>query len=486
MQNKTDQYPSRLLDLDSPSCGQDNVFLTTPDHRPPFAALSYCWGGDIGFKTTKSILAKAHAGLNLPELPRTIQDAVFVSRGVGLRYLWVDRLCIVQDNEAEFTAEMNKMGDIYSQALITICAGNSATSEDTFLKPRLTHLSRSVQLPFRCPSGEISAAMIIPRQREIEMLNTRGWTLQESLLSQRVVYYGSRQLEFICGEVIASDGGWPSVNLAGLPQDWSAHFGTSIWDARTYFNFAVRSEHAQEKGRTRGGVFLHAWIRLIKHYTQRKLSHPSDRLIAISALAKEICEVLQDDYLAGMWRLHIESQLQWRIRGPRIAQSTEVYVAPSWSWASLGSQIDWEFPRDTELDPCISVISCAVAPVSPDAPYGAFSSGHLTIRGRVMSGRFRLGYNWSVKTTFIPHKDIELKFYPDTDEFEFTDSTENNLTLLVISREGDWKKTSHGLVLHENQDKETYRRVGVFQGPLWKDDEPVFEESLHVREITII
>jgi hypothetical protein len=474
-QTTNSRYPSRLLDLDSPSSGQDSVFLTTPKGRPPFAALSYCWGGDIGFKTKESTIAKAQAGLCLAELPQTIQDAVFVCRGVGLHYLWVDRLCIIHDREVDFAAEMNRMGDIYSQARITIVAGNSATSEEGFLNPQLPHMPRSLQLPFNCPTGEGSKVVISPRQQEIEVVNSRGWTLQESLLSQRLVFYGSRQLEWTCRTVSKADGGHPSLCLVGLSRHESAHFSNSIWDAGEKHD-----------------LVWPMWIQLVKHYTQRNLSHLSDRLIAISALAKKANEALQDKYLAGIWRGDLLRQLQWRPQRPGIAQPDEIYIAPSWSWASLEGEIDWYVPKSSEIEGEIKIISCKVVPVSPVAPYGALSGGDLIIRGRAISGHFGLDNNWSMRTMMFGTL-FEFKFYPDTDEFLFKGLDDVNkvicFTLLPISKDENWNRTYRGLVLQENQDKETYRRIGAFIGPLWKDDETVFRDILYLKglsDITIV
>jgi hypothetical protein len=462
------------------------VFLTTPKGRPPFAALSYCWGGDIGFKTKESTIAKAQAGLSLAKLPQTIQDAVFVCRGVGLHYLWVDRLCIIHDREVDFTAEINKMGDIYSQARITIVAGNSATSDGGFLNPRLSHMLSSLQLPFQCPTGEESKVVISPRQREIEVVNTRGWTLQESLLSQRLVSYGSRQLEWSCRTVSKTDGGHPSPYLVGLSRHESSPFGNSIGDV-----FPSPLEHTREITsirREKCAVVGRMWIQLVQHYTQRNLSHPSDRLLAISALALKANDTLRDEYLAGMWRLGLETQLQWLPETPGIAQPTG-YVAPSWSWASLEGSINWYVPKTSEIDDEVKITSCKVVPVSPVAPHGALSGGDLTIRGRAISGHFGLDNNWSMRTMMFGTLFV-FKFYPDTDEFLFKGLDDVNkvicFTLLPISKDENWNRTYRGLVLQENQDKETYRRIGVFIGPLWKDDETVFRDILYLRGLSNI
>jgi hypothetical protein len=215
-------------------------------------------------------------------------------------------------------------------------------------------------------------------------------------------------------------------------------------------------------------------------------------LIAISALAKKANDAFQDKYLAGLWRGDLLRQLQWRPQRPWIAQPDEIYIAPSWSWASLEGEIDWYVPKSSEIEGEIKIISCTVVPVSPVAPYGALSGGDLIIRGRAMSGHFGLDNNWSMRTMMFGTL-FEFKFYPDTDEFLFKGLDDVNkvicFTLLPISKDENWNRSYRGLVLQENQDKETYRRIGVFIGPLWKDDETVFRDILYLgglSNITIV
>jgi hypothetical protein len=108
------------------------------------------------------------------------------------------------------------MGDIYYRARVMISAGSAAGSEEGFLHPRSSHLSTSLKLPFRCPNGERSTVMILSSQPHTEPINTRGWTLQESLLSQRLLFYGSQQLEWSCRTVSKADGGYPTIELVGV------------------------------------------------------------------------------------------------------------------------------------------------------------------------------------------------------------------------------------------------------------------------------
>ncbi|KAE9365035.1 HET-domain-containing protein [Stipitochalara longipes BDJ] len=326
--------PSRFLDTNSPSHDHDTVTLVALGERVPYAALSYCWGGDVGLKTTIATLSQAQTGLKLTDIPKTIREAIFVARELGLRYLWVDRLCIVQDNSDDFSLEINKMHDIYAGAQITISAASALASQDGFLHPRSR--STSVSIP-------------------AQPINTRGWILQESVLSPRLLVYGSHQLEWSCRTASKTDGGHPShPHLVGDPK----------WNV------------------------LITWKQLITNYTERDLSCPTDKLIAISAIARQANATLEDDYLAGMWRRHnLAGQLLWRckLNHPESKGLSKDYVAPSWSWASFDGPVDYYRWNDgKKAITTMKLLRWEIVPTSPGSPYGAVTSGSLHIRGRAM------------------------------------------------------------------------------------------------------
>ena len=195
-----------------------------------YAALSYCWGGDQEQKTTTQNLQKREIdGVKLAELPKVLRDAVTVTMQLGLSYLWIDSLCIVQDDKLDKEAEVAKMADIYSGAYVTISAASSSSAHEGFLRDRNPSKNRRHVVPIKtlCPDGKAGWVYIYrPEvyQPKEEPLNTRGWTLQEHLLSPRLLIYGSWQLRWVCKTLQASDGGRTTSILARLkssPQSFS-------------------------------------------------------------------------------------------------------------------------------------------------------------------------------------------------------------------------------------------------------------------------
>lgn len=94
-----------------------------------YATLSYCWGVSTPLRTTKA--TEEDFGISIPEnlLPRTFRHAIRFVRSLGIRYLWIDSLCIVQDDQAEWELEASRMGDFYAGSLVTIAASDAWDSD---------------------------------------------------------------------------------------------------------------------------------------------------------------------------------------------------------------------------------------------------------------------------------------------------------------------------------------------------------------------
>lgn len=179
-----------------------------------YAALSYCWRQDgIPFKTSTLNLngLKCHDQWPQP-IPKTIADAITMTRVPVLQYLWIDALCIVQDDRKDFETEIAKMASIYRNAYVTIVAANATSSTEGFIHPRSTDHFRSIIFHSRLHPGvhgllylripEHSQRSSEPRQSwetiEKSVWNSRGWTFQERHLSNRSLYFGPAAVHFLC------------------------------------------------------------------------------------------------------------------------------------------------------------------------------------------------------------------------------------------------------------------------------------------------
>jgi hypothetical protein len=256
----------------------------------PYAALSYCWGGDLtGTVTTTKLTVGAHyQRIPLDTLPKSIADAVSVCRGVGIPYLWVDALCIIQDDEDDWRRESSQMDAVYIHSHVTIAAHRAASCRDGFLGeqvyghpdwqrafttvlwPRGTRTNQkpgpTKMLLRQNDSPRSWAAKAVDDQRSSALMR-RGWVLQESLLPQRIIHYAEKEMAWECvGTCICECG--------HVQHD---HEKTTL----------LKTHILQGGGSASKEEFLEAvWMRLVEDYTMRSLSRASDKLVAVSGLAK--------------------------------------------------------------------------------------------------------------------------------------------------------------------------------------------------------
>lgn len=189
--------PTRLIDVGTTDEGLLLHLVTTKDlvsQDVQYLALSYCWGGDQDFKLSESTLEAMQKGFETNCLPKTIRDAVRIANWFNVRYLWVDALCIIQDNSVDWHQEAKTMDQVYRGAWLTIAAQGAKSSREGCFAKRSTLMHIPCEL-YEDPDGttifvepinilertEIDAALASP-------LCSRTWTVQERLLSPRILY----------------------------------------------------------------------------------------------------------------------------------------------------------------------------------------------------------------------------------------------------------------------------------------------------------
>ena len=186
--------PTRLIDVGKDDGEQSIHVHLTSGEKTPYAALSYCWGHSQPVTTTTLNINDMLHGIATSTLPQKILDAITVTRKLGLQYLWVDALCIIQDSASDKDEEIANMDRIYKNAQLTICAASAEKCQDGFLATRsLRYPSAPIVLesiPFACPNGSVSLRKRKSYQIQQEPLSKRGWALQERALSSRMIIYG--------------------------------------------------------------------------------------------------------------------------------------------------------------------------------------------------------------------------------------------------------------------------------------------------------
>ncbi|KAL8358869.1 hypothetical protein RB598_007627 [Gaeumannomyces tritici] len=297
--------PKRLLNVGSASISPSIrvVEITHPEPGPEYVALSYCWGDaakHAQLRTLKSNADQHRAGIDFLSLPKTIQDAVTLCKRLSVRHLWVDALCMIQDDDDDRNAEIAAMGDIYAQANFTIAAACAAGCTDGFLGKQIKPL---FQAPVPGLGSEMTEACWCPLSsyQEIndEHLHKRGWTFQEAILSSRLLIFSSWQPYRVCREATWNGGG-PSR------EDYLS--AVCLGEILKSSELLAGAAGASDCDAVADDPALR-WASVVGDYSSRLLSVLDDKLLAIHSI-KELYRGGKP-YLVGMWLENLAMELLW-------------------------------------------------------------------------------------------------------------------------------------------------------------------------------
>ncbi|KAI1383430.1 heterokaryon incompatibility protein-domain-containing protein [Hypoxylon trugodes] len=384
--SNTRTFPTRVLDVDVGSLEQVRV-VPGAGLVGKYIALSHCWGKTPMVRTTKETYSQFTKEIHISCLNKTFQDAIMVTRNLDIRYIWIDSLCIIQDDLSDWEREAASMAQVYSQAYLTIAA--SAASDGTQGLMRQKPKEAYFELPYdpqENPFNQgVSIAPYLLRFRRLiaAPLNTRAWTLQERVLSARTLHYARDQVHWECREAIASEaGGPPFGELLDSSGDESFHSG---WLGRISEDLLSKSDTenlelaVQQRESGRSG--FETWYGLIQTYTQRNLTNITDKLPALSGIARAYAQHHDSDYMAGLWLRDIGTGLLWYRRTSEPLQRPTTYIAPSWSWASVEGSMDFfSISAGTIFERSIEIYDVAYR-IEPDGlnPFGKIRYGELTM-----------------------------------------------------------------------------------------------------------
>ncbi|KAE9368198.1 HET-domain-containing protein, partial [Stipitochalara longipes BDJ] len=333
-----DFIPTRVIDVgthptDTPCLRiKDECLELVPGRK--YATLSHCWGSDpskIKRLLTKNLRAMKKS-IDMALLPKTFQNAIRITRDLGVRYLWIDSLCIIQDDAKDWFKESNIMGDVYSNSHCTISAtGANDGSEGLFLDreqlvrgsflrvkaswdgqgPR-KYYERDGILS-KLPQGKKDTELW-SREVDSATLNSRGWVLQERFLSRRNLMFGRNCLFWEC------DGKRAIFSISG----------TNICI------FVLTRKDSEVNGAAGAPNAYRYWNEIVEYYSKKHLTKESDRLVALYGIAQSIQkQYTKDEYVAGLWKEHLINQLMWTTYKNLKKRRPAAYRAPSWSWASV-------------------------------------------------------------------------------------------------------------------------------------------------------
>ncbi|KAH9221718.1 heterokaryon incompatibility protein-domain-containing protein, partial [Leptodontidium sp. 2 PMI_412] len=380
----SNSLPTRLISIPQPHENQEIVHLwNTKDQKAvPYAALSYCWGQQ-GQVTTSAVNLQSYLdGIAVKSLPQTIQDAIEIARNLAIPNLWVDSLCIIQDDPIDKATEIAQMPLVYSQAMLTIAASRSSNVHEGFLGDRFDIFDLPgmdhIQLPYRCLDGTHEIITVFDAVSSFtEPLDKRAWALQERFLSSRLLEFGCMQTRWTCQlkeNAISADGYRGILDRGYDKLDHLSRTTLSLLRGDK-----ITSTEATEEFPTDP---YELWRELVEKYCDRELTLKSDRLSAISGLATRFADLFLDDqYCAGIWKSRLPRDLLWYTYSPYNPDSPdgigEPSQGPSWSWGSASGTLDFlgTRPQDSAFD----IVDCKTQTVRGGGLYGAVTAGTLTV-----------------------------------------------------------------------------------------------------------
>jgi hypothetical protein len=388
----------------------------TKDETAQYACLSHIWASHAEVITTKSNLANRLSGISIDELPKTYQDAIDVIRKLNIRYIWIDSLCIVQDDAEDWHCQAAMMGPVYENAYVTIAADlfqeNDALEVDKAVDGLFTdipahYLPQVAEFAHPFKAGETSRiGLRLVRAHYHSHLYNRGWIFQEEFLSPRFMRFRTGEIILQCAQTKCSGCATSHNNLAprnsvSIPETFAVLRPNFDGPAAEPFQW---TDH------------IATWHKLVEKYMRRRLTYGKDIFPALSSIVKRYMStaVLGGDatsYAAGLWIPFFEHDLLWapnRLLGSHQKRPTP-WRAPSWSWAS---QKDFVWFCQFSISHCPETLvvqqfhlrDIVIMPVGMD-PMGELASAHALLDVRIVpvvleydvpflqiDGRFEDGY----------------------------------------------------------------------------------------------
>ncbi|KAF8849933.1 HET-domain-containing protein [Acephala macrosclerotiorum] len=316
-----------------------------------YVALSYVWGGPQEFKleTSNADRLAGQGSLCNGTLPQTIEDAIFLTQSLELQYLWIDALCIIQDDDADKEVQIASMSQIYGFSFITLVAASAASVHGGI--PGLRKGSRSAEqkevvvVPATNVDDNCKALVGLSLMTTLQPVssitdhyldqtvwNSRGWTMQERALSRRVLVFTHEQMYWVCREATFCEESYFENDLLRFNR-----FHDNALEQTLQHSFRNFYEPENEELRV-----WKVYQRLVAGYTRRTFSFQGDAFAAFLAILQGLSSLSGEEFIWGLPRSHFEQSLLWNSftkqqRREELSTlpmtSKKVRVPfPSWSW----------------------------------------------------------------------------------------------------------------------------------------------------------
>ncbi|CAI6333809.1 unnamed protein product [Periconia digitata] len=340
--------PKRLVDIDTGSRDMIRV-VNTAKHgiRGPYATLSHCWG-----KTRFLVLLPDNEallmgkGISTSELALNFRESIEVARSIGMKYIWIDSLCIMQGPRGDFVEQGQFMHKVYRSSYCNIVAADSADSEGGLFRERnpsdIVPATYEADDESRFEKGtwRILDENLWNKELLGSPIYTRAWVFQERMLSPRLLHFTKSQIFWDCSTLSACE-----AIPKGLPHAVDRHAVVDRhWRGR--LNETVDDPNSPPLIGPNADSLENFWKTALLRYTKCNLTDQKDKRVAIWSVAKLVRDALQrkgpgEEYGGGLWARNLHEQLAWRAASPfKNARLDKLQSgSPSWSWASVKGPI---------------------------------------------------------------------------------------------------------------------------------------------------
>lgn len=375
------RLPTRLVDVSNPAIIRvvDTLDLSVDI---AYFTLSHRWGSSTIVSLTSKTYDMFYEEIPSSLLSKTFAEAIQLTHLLGVRYLWIDSLCIIQDSKEDWLHESSMMGEVYAHGTLNIAA-TAADDGDRgifggdmakdMLMPRYVS---SCQWGGSDDQDYIIYPEVDPKFPEVwknvveeTPLGQRGWVLQERIISPRVVHFAANQCLWECCQATEAE---------LFPKDTFRHDGFLK-------QIVVPVPPDYPTFKETQNLLYTCWDALIEKYSRCDLTFESDKLVAFSGLAQRTLRQLDlgpSDYLAGLWKPNIAQGLLWRVAIYDPRRRAVAGRGPSWSWSSREGTV-YTFSEEVHLwetEQChITILDTAM--FHDGDPFGQVTGGRLLVRG---------------------------------------------------------------------------------------------------------
>ncbi|KAL9107679.1 MAG: hypothetical protein Q9227_007486 [Pyrenula ochraceoflavens] len=481
------ELPTRLIDL-----GEEKEIrpqLCVSKELSPetiYCTLSHCWGKAVVLELRQDDIGAFMENIPVNKLSRTFKEAMEICRRLGLRYIWIDSLCIVQDSQEDWAAEASRMSSVYTHSHVNIAATSSPNGQHGCFRDRKPDQHRTL-LDVPHPESKFLITETYPERIftmptiEDGPLYQRAWVVQEAWLSPRVLHF--------CGGL-----GVPEIYWQCHEQEASEFYPEGI---PPFYPKVLKQKLRQVDPENRATwtddrSYLHyIWCGLVDMYSRAALTYSQkDRLVAVSGLAKRLGDPKY--YVAGLWEPLLPAHLLWSANTAGYGRLN----APSWTWAAVDGHVSHNTEELRDMVHDLRMLEVHVDIPENGNRMGEIKEGWLHVEGTLalvkvgQASTKRSNDAWSI-TPLVQQSIGSNRSFPAVSCELIFDSEKPDLSspihiLYVESRTAPDGPSKGGLILKPLHEKARFVRLGVFDVKKWgSEDEALldwFDEVCRMSE----